>query len=86
MLLHLIRWLVLPKFLKAGFTHEQSDHLEGWLSRDGYTDDLILWSPSTKKKYRRGSHEGATWNPSPESEQECLKLGRVYAEMVGIKH
>jgi len=85
MLFRLIRRLVLPKFFKAGFTHEQSDHLEGWLSRNGYTDDWILWSPPTKQMYRKQSHEAAIWHPSPESERECLKLGRVYAESVGIR-
>lgn len=27
----------------------------------------------------QGPPRGATWSPLPESEQECLKLGRVYA-------
>ena len=85
MLIRLIRWLVLPKFVEAGFTFEQSDHLEGWLSRDGFNDDWILWSPTTRQMYRRKSYDGSTWQPSHESELECLKLGRVYAELVGIK-
>ena len=85
MLLRLIKWLIPSNFFNAGFTRERVEHLEGWLSRDGYNDDWILWSPHTKQMYRRKSHEGAAWRPSPESEQECLKLGRTYAELVGIK-
>jgi hypothetical protein len=85
MLLRLIRWLVLPKFFKAGFTREQSGNLEGWLSRDAYNDDWIVWSPNTRQMYRRKDHDGAAWRPSPESEQECLKLRRVCAELVGMK-
>ena len=85
MLLRLIRWLLLPKFFKAGFTYERSGPLEGWLSRDGYNDDWILWSSKTKQMYRRQSEDGTTWHPSPESEKDCLKLGRVYAELVGMK-
>lgn len=75
-----IRWLILPKFFKAGFTLERSGELEGWLSRDGYTDEWILWSPQTKQMYRR-KDEDARWRPSPENESQCLKLGRVYLEL-----
>lgn len=84
-LLALIRRIVLPVFSRAGFTYEQLDQLEGWLSRDPYTDDWILWAPRTEQMYRRKDQEGASWQPSPESKSECLKLGRVYAELVGIR-
>jgi hypothetical protein len=80
-----VRWLILPKFFKAGFTSERSGELEGWLSRDGYTDDWILWSPETKQMYRRKDEQDARWRPSPETEAQCLKLGRVYAEMMRLR-
>ncbi len=84
-LISFVRWLVLPTFFQAGFTYEKSDHLEGWLSRDGYTGDWILWSPFTKQMYRRKDQDGARWEPSLESKGDCLKLGQVYAERVGMK-
>ncbi len=79
-----MRRLILSDFLRAGFTFEKAGTLEGWLSRDPFSDDWILWSEKTKQMYRR--HEaGRRWQPTQESRRDCLKLGRVYAEMMSIK-
>ena len=61
----------------------KSGGIEGWWSRDGFNDDLILWSEKTSQMYRRQSGD-SPWQPSPETKRECLKLGRVYAEQLGI--
>jgi len=72
-------------FPQAGFIWDRSTEIEGWLSRDPYTDDWILWSPKSEQMYRRKGWEGARWLPSPESEEQCLKLSEVYSEMMGVK-
>ena len=77
----ILRRVLLPAFLNAGFTYEQNGSLEGWLSRDPFTDDSILWSTRTKQMYRR--RDQGDWRPSPETRQACLQLGRVYGEMKG---
>ena len=77
-----LRRMLLPTFFQAGFTFERSGSLEGWLSRDPYTDEWILWSERTKQMYRRTGQ--GEWKPSPEKRDACLKLGRVYAEMKGF--
>jgi len=73
------------RFLRAGFTYETAGNLEGWLSRDPNTNDWILWSAKTKQMYRRRDWHKEQWHPSSETEQQCLKLGQVYAELIGIK-
>lgn len=80
----IFRWIVLPKFFKAGFSFESDGGLEGWLTRDPYNSDWILWSPTTRQLYRKSDGQ-KTWLPSPENEVETLKLGRVYAEIKGIR-
>jgi hypothetical protein len=84
LLVNFISSLFPMTFPAAGFTWEQSDHLEGWISRDPHNDDWILWSTKSKQMYRR-ANAGRMWRPSPESEKECMKLGLVYAELVGIR-
>ncbi len=85
-LLNILRKLVQSKFFRAGFTLETVDNgMTGWLTRDPYTNEWLLWSPKTKQTYRRGESATAFWRPSPESEAECLKLGTVYAELMGIR-
>lgn len=78
---NLVRWAVLSFTFGPGFTFERCGHIEGWLSRDPYNDDWILWSPKTRQMYRSKSGSYGVWFPSPESKQDCIHLGRVYAEM-----
>ncbi len=80
----LLRRLFLPVFLRAGFTFERSGNIEGWLGRDPYSDDWILWSDKTQQMYRSRDGQNPFWVPSPESREECLKLGRVWKEMRGL--
>lgn len=79
----IFRRLAGNKFLEYGFSYEViGPGFEGWMSRDGVTDDFILWSKATQQMYR--SKGGKTpWFPSPEVKSECLRLGKVYAERMG---
>ena len=70
-----LRGLLLTKFDKAGFTPEENGR---WISRDPFTDKWILWSTRAKLMFRKTDAPDAEWRPSPESERECLALGRAY--------
>ena len=82
---NMLRNALLSGFFKAGFTYEKAGNLEGWLTRDPYTNDWILWSLKTNQIYRRSDWHSGHWQPSPESKEQCLKLGQVYADIVRIK-
>jgi hypothetical protein len=85
-LLRLLGSLIPDSFFGSGFTFEtpkKRGDIDGWLSRDPYNDEWILWSTRTKQMYRKRNWNDALWRPSPETKHQCMKLGRVRCEMLG---
>jgi hypothetical protein len=64
------------RFVDAGFTWEYK--LQGWLSRDPYNQDWILWDERNKRMLRLPDREDADWRPSEETLQQCIELGQKY--------
>lgn len=64
------------RFVDAGFTWEY--RLQGWLSRDPYNDDWILWDERNEQMLRLTGQENANWRPSEETLPECVELGQKY--------
>ena len=82
----ILRSILLTDFAKAGFTSNSSNEPPGWLSRDGHNDDWIYWSTATNQMYRKqDGHELENWEASPETKAQCLNLGRLYAQRIGMK-
>lgn len=63
------------KLVDAGFTWEY--RLHGWLSRDPYTDDWILWDERNEQMLRL-PRQGDDWQASEENFQQCIELGQKY--------
>ena len=68
------------KFHRAGFDWAHGP--QGWLSRDPYNDDWILWD-DRKKQMFRATDPGGDWRPSGEGVEECIALGRKYRGQIG---
>ena len=70
------------RLVDAGFTWEYK--LQGWLSRDPYNNDWILWDERNERMLRRPDQERAGWRQAEESLRECIDLGRKYRVQTGI--
>lgn len=69
------------RFVRAGFTYEQNPNVIGWLSRDPYNDDWILWDEIHQVMLRSADGD-ASWRISRESLRECLRIGREYERRI----
>jgi hypothetical protein len=66
------------RFHKAGF--DWADGPQGWLSRDPYNDDWILWDERNERMLRATGDDD--WRPSGETLDECITLGQKYREQL----
>ena len=71
------RWEA-KRFINAGFTWEAGAEARGWLSRDPFNNDWILWDTAHKRMLRRSDEGTAEWQPSRESIHECIALAEAY--------
>ena len=65
------------RFRNAGFSYEENRNVSGWLSRDPYNDDWILWD-DRHDVMLRSTDDDVTWRATTETMEQCLNLGREY--------
>lgn len=69
------------RFHRAGF--DWAEGPQGWLSRDPYNDDWILWDERNNRMLRATDPDG-NWRPSGETLEQCTALGRKYRLDMGF--
>lgn len=69
------------RFHRAGFDWAKGP--QGWLSRDPYSDDWILWDERNNRMLRATDPDG-NWIPSRETLEQCIALGRKYRFHMGL--
>ena len=78
-----VRWLrrdmAKPTFLSCGFEYARCGPYEGWLNRDPQNGDWIIWCVKQKATFRGSNSDALRWLRSPEAEDECMQLGRLYS-------
>lgn len=67
------------RFHKAGFNCAEGP--QGWLSRDPYNDDWILWDERNERMLRATDPDG-DWRLSGETLDEWIALGQKYEEQI----